>query len=197
VNAAGDDPMTCTVQLDASPLYQEVLGSAWEYVSSAVRRGHQFESVGELEITHGSNHLARLLARCAKLPAVGKGVSTRLRIIRRGNREEWNRTIGTRSMRTRQYAADGRILRERFGPLEISFKLEVRAGGIHYHQTRSAIRVGGVSLPLPRAFSPRVAARELPGPKPDSTQVCVTVHLPLVGLLIRYEGEMETPEVLP
>ena len=189
--------MTCTVQLDASPLYQEVLGSAWSDVSPAVRRAHLRDSAGEFDVAHGSNLFARLLARCAKLPAAGKGVPTRLRIIRRGNHEEWNRTIGTRSMRTRQYAVDGRILREGFGPFEISFKLEVSAGGIHYHQTRSAIRIGCVSLPLPHAFSPRVAASELPGPTPHSTQVCVTIHLPIVGLLIRYEGQMETPEVLP
>jgi hypothetical protein len=80
------------------------------------------------------------------------------------------------------------------GPLELRFRLEVSAGALRYHPAGAALRWGALRLPLPQGCTPRVSAREEPLGGPDQTSVAVEVNLPLLGLLIAYEGTMTLAE---
>jgi hypothetical protein len=118
-----------------------------------------------------------------------------LRTLCRDQREQWYRTFGTFPLQSIQYVRGPRLLAERFGRVEFRFRLEVRSGGIMYCQSRAAMQVGCWWLPLPVWLSPQVAAEEMPGQTPHQTRVHVTVRLPLAGMLLEYQGQMETQDI--
>jgi hypothetical protein len=82
------------------------------------------------------------------------------------------------------------MLSECFGPTEMRFRLEVQDGAIGFRQVRTLLRVGRVAVPLPRWCSPQASAREAPAGS-DRTRTTVELVLPLLGLVIRYAGEVE------
>jgi len=179
----------------SDPLYQQLLGPAWAELSPSVRGAHavesQLESAGSFDITHFQGWLARR----AGMPPPGRSVPTNLRIIRRGDKEEWSRTFGQFPLNSIQYARDG-LLGERFGRMEFWCKLEVRDGGICFLQRRAAICFGRRSLPLPVWVSPQVVGTEMPGRTADETRVCVSVSLRLIGKIFEYQGLMKIAEAV-
>jgi hypothetical protein len=66
--------------------------------------------------------------------------------------------------------------------------LEVAAGALVYRQMTAALRIASLTIPLPRWLRPQVDAREETARPPDREHVFVQVVVPLVGLLILYEG---------
>jgi len=181
-------------------LYEMLLGESWSNVASAVQRAHPrelpIERIGSFDITHGCGFLAWILGRFSKLPAAGRAVPTRLRVERVGNCEIWHRTFGTFPLESTQHVPCAGVLVEHFGSLIFRFKVQVRDGGIHFQQTRVSIRVGRCELPLPSWLGPRVDAQEMPEETENQTRVRVTVRLPIVGLLIDYQGRIEQPEIV-
>ena len=79
---------------------------------------------------------------------------------------------------------------EQAGLTELRFRLEVRDGGLIYHPAGAALRLGWLRIPLPRWLAPTVTALESPAEAPGQTVVSVRVSLPILGLLISYEGLM-------
>jgi len=182
----------------ATSLYEILLGDSWSGVAPAIQNAHPrdmpVERDGSFDITHGRSCLARLLARWSKLPQGGKAVPTRLRVERVGDCEIWHRTFGSFPLESTQHVPCAGVLVERFGNIEFRFKIQVRDGGIHFHQTRVSLLVGRCKLPLPAWLGPRVEAQEMPGDSEYQTRVRVTVRLPIVGLLIDYQGQMAMRE---
>jgi Domain of unknown function (DUF4166) len=181
------------------PLYQQLLGPAWVDLAPAVQRAHQsnpqIDRVGSFNITHGPGRLARLLVYLLRLPPAAQNVPTSLHVKSNNSHEHWSRTFGNFSLQTLQYSHDNHLLAERFGKLEFLFQLEVRAGGICFRQRRAAICLGRLRLPLLPSLSPKIFAEETPGKSENQTCVHVTVRLPLLGMLIDYQGQMHSPEV--
>lgn len=179
------------------PLYPRLLGSDWNRLHETVRRHHlDGDSViaeGVFQIRHGRSWLARGLVRILRLPGIGDTVPTRLIITSDRDRERWDRTFGVQRMITTQWAT-GNLLTESFGLTELHFRLEAENGTLTYHQVRAAVRLGPVTLPLPAWLAPSVSANEGPGEQPHQTAVCVSVSLPLVGLLITYSGTLAREE---
>jgi hypothetical protein len=89
-----------------------------------------------------------------------------------------------------QFATDDGLLAERTGPLELRFRLHVVDGAIEYRQVAAALRWGPIVVRLPRFLEPRVAAFE-EAIQADRTRIRVRCGLPLVGLLIGYDGFLE------
>lgn len=184
--------------IGAISLYEMLLGKSWSNVAPAIQNAHPqempVERDGWFDITHGRSWLARLLAHWSKLPASGRAVPTRLRVERTGNCEIWRRNFGSFPLESTQHTPCERMLIERFGRIEFRFKVQVRNGGMHFHQTRVSIVVGPCKLLLPARLGPRVDAQEMPGDSEYETRVRVTVRLPIVGLLIDYQGQMGPQE---
>jgi hypothetical protein len=74
------------------------------------------------------------------------------------------------------------------GLLEVEFALAVVDGGLILASTRTALRLGRVRLPIPRAFAPRmrIEERALPGGR---QRVSFTLDAPGLGRLYEYTGE--------
>jgi hypothetical protein len=173
-------------------LYERLLGEAWSEVDEPVRRLHERGSgpcgEGLFKVRRG-NIIARSLAR---LPARGEGVRVCLSVTHTedGKAERWHRTFEGRSFDTLQREGAGRMLAERAGPIELLFELSEEGGALVYKQTRAALRVGRLRVPLPRVLAPRVEARERGADDGRSVEVYVSSSAPLVGLMLTYEGRL-------
>jgi hypothetical protein len=179
----------------SSALYARLLGDSHTRLAAAVRDMHRDDTVGHrsgvMRVTRGANRLARWLAALLRLPAAGEAVPVTLVITPSADGEEWRRTFAGKPMCTRQWSRlDGQLV-EQSGPGEVRFRLEVcDDGGLVYHPAGVALRLGWLRVPLPRWLAPTVTVRESPAATAGQTDVSVRVSVPLLGLLISYEGWM-------
>jgi hypothetical protein len=175
-------------------LYPQLLGTSWDDLDEAVQRfhgeGETVRATGTFRVRHGDNRLARFLVHLAGLPAAGEAVEVRLVVVPRDNGEEWRRAFAGRPLVSFQWKRPDGLLAEHMGFLEMWFRLEVTGGVLIYHPQRAALRLGPLRIPLPRWCAPRVSAWEKPVGDGERTQVSVEVSMPLLGLLLAYEGTL-------
>lgn len=187
-----------TTRRSPSGLYPQVLGSSWNELDESVQwlhgQGRIVRATGTFRVCHGSNRLLRFLARLARLPAAGEAVDLQLIITPLNQGEEWRRTFAGRLLVSTQWKQAAALLAERMGPLEMQFRLEVVRGGLHYRTKRVTLCLGPLRVPLPYWLAPCVTAWERPSGARERTHVDVEATLPLVGLLIAYEGTVTRAE---
>ncbi len=173
----------------ASDIYSQVLGKDWWALAENIRLAHAVdqEARGGFCISHGTGWLARQLARWLHLPKAAKLADTSLKITTEGTGERWERQFDGEAFTTRQWIGKGGHLVERLGGCELYFKLRVEDGKLFYEQHAAKLCLGALSIPLPLTCAPHVSATEISDGR-KSVLVSVTVTLPLVGLLIAYEG---------
>jgi len=85
---------------------------------------------------------------------------------------------------------DGDVVVERFGPVEVRFRLEVIDGALRYRLVGSRLRVGPLAFPLPLRASASERARGA-----STIDVAVAVSAPMLGRLVAYEGTLTHIEV--
>ena len=176
------------------PLYARVMGEAWTRVAGPVRLAHGSPTVtrahGRLRVERGRHFAARIFALALRLPRQSPAADTTLIVTPHAGGELWQRTIDGSRFDTRQYQSPASELAERFGILEFLFQLEESGGGLRFVQREAALTFGPARFRVPRSCAPRVEARE----DPEGTsrvRVGVRVALPLIGLLIAYDGTIE------
>ena len=176
-------------------LYEHLAGSAWQQVAETVRKAHRqtacLQARGVFRVTHGQARFVRCLAWLLQLPPAADITPVQLHITSLEQGEKWVRTFGQKRLVTRQYEVPGSLLAERFGPLEFRFQLMIQADTLGYAQREVALCLGRLRLSIPSWLAPEVKAAEVVVGGTDRTYVTVTVSLPLLGLLIGYEGELE------
>src|SRR5581483_1958426 len=181
-----------------TPLYLRLTGPAWADLSEPVRQFHSiadgWRGIGRFTISRGSRLPARLLAWLLRLPAAGTEVPTRLEVTPRRDGERWHRTFGGRPFVTVQREMAGQVLAEEHGLIEMRFRLEVSDHALCYHQIGTALRLGPLRVRLPRWLSPQITGREWALAGEPGVRAAVRVTVPLVGLLIAYEGSIEKEE---
>ena len=184
--AAGD-----VAGIESSSLYSRVLGAAWLELDPVVRRAHAAgAATGWFTIDDSGGVIARAARWALRLPPAGTSCETRLVIAATGDAERWTRTFRDRTLVTTQRGlADGRLA-ERFGILELGFRLRTSDGMLTYEQRDAALTLGRWRVPIPRWLSPRVEARERRADRGDRSHVRVVVRVPVVGVLLAYEGEL-------
>jgi|ERR1043166_2335159 hypothetical protein len=188
------------IMVHANGLYATLLADSWAKLDPVIQRFHTFASTqhatGGFRVEHGKSWFVRMLARLAGLPGAADAVDVQLAVVTIPTGEEWRRSFAGKPMVSTQSAhADGRLV-ERVGLSELRFRLAAQNGGLRYETTGCALRLGPLRLPLPLRLSPRVTASEQAAPGGDRIDVVVEMHLPLLGLLIRYGGQLtlgETP----
>jgi hypothetical protein len=141
-----------------------------------------------MRVSRGTGRLARWLASLLGLPAAGEAVPVTLTVTASADGEEWRRTFAGVPLVTRQSARPDGLLAERVGLAELRFRLEVRDGGLVYHPAGAALRLGWLRMPLPNWLAPTVVAREAPAGASGRAEVSIRMSVPLLGLLICYEG---------
>ena len=178
-------------QARSSAIRECLPSEAWQQLDEAVRRAHEpgTEMHGPFRVEHGRGKVARLLARLARLPPASESVEAFLLIAADGDREHWQRSFGGHPFHTMQWCESGGIIVERRNSIQLRFRLRVADGALRYEQVGAAFCIGAVHLPLPNWLAPRVEAIEEHAGA-GRVRVRVSVTLPLVGLLIAYEGEV-------
>jgi hypothetical protein len=175
------------------------MGDSWARLAEPVRLAHDTHSVthgyGRLRVEHGRHLAARVLARALRLPRPSIAADTRLTVTARHGVEYWQRMIDGRPFNTSQCHANAFGLAERFGLLELRFRLEEAAGSLVYVHRSVALRAGPLRLAIPAWCAPRVEAREGPA-GPTAVRVSVRINLPVIGLLIAYDGRIDIQESL-
>jgi Domain of unknown function (DUF4166) len=173
----------------SSRLYSEVLGKNWLALSENIRCAHSVgaERNGVFRIKYGTGWVAKRLARWSDLPLAVDAADTRLKIFSEDAGERWERQFDGKSFTTRQWKGKDGFIVERFGEWELHFKLRVKEGNLFYDQSRARLCLGALHIPMPLACAPRVSAKEMQDGA-ARVLVSVMVTLPLIGLLISYEG---------
>lgn len=172
-----------------TPLYQRILGTAWDQLHPAIRQLHSVTRrssfVGRCTVERGSNPIAFVIAALIGFPKTGadQAISVQLTADRGG--ERWVRFTGDQSFESVQSAGVGRsewLVRERFGPVAVDMALVVERACLRYVVRRWSFF--GISLPL--WLGPRSAALE--DVHGEQFRFDVEVSLPIVGLIVRYSG---------
>lgn len=179
------------VATNVRALYPSLLGPAWNSLAAPDQKAHcngtEISRTGVFRIEAANNWFGRLLARSLRLPKPSPAANVRLIVQPTADGETWRREFNGHSLLTFQSRdRQGRLL-ERFAGLEIRLRLTVENGGLIYHQVGAALWRGLV--PLPAFLAPRVVGSEMPD-GPDAVRVNVRVTMPLIGLLIAYEGRL-------
>jgi len=173
-------------------LYPRLVGAAWADLDISVQHwhnaAHQVQGTGMFTVRHGQGCPARFLAWLLRLPTSGETLATRLVIVRHAWGETWSRTFAGKALVTVQYQRGANLLAERLGCLEFGFRLRVSEHALDFWHVGTACVLGPIRVPLPRWVAPHITAREWAGQEEGSLQVAVRVSLPLIGLLMAYEG---------
>ena len=81
--------------------------------------------------------------------------------------------------------------------MEFRFRLCVIDHALCFHQVGVVLCLGHLAVPLPRWLVPQVGARSWAETNSAAVRVAVRVDFPLAGLLVAYEGSMESEELKP
>jgi hypothetical protein len=169
----------------SAPLFQRVLGDAsFAALAAPVRALHAGADRqrwrGQGQVVRGRHPLALLMAWATRLPPTG-AVPVEVRFDRRQGREHWHRQFGRHLMASTLWQ-QGDLLSERLGLVTFGFGL-VRQGAM---LDWNVARIRALGLPLPARWFAGVHARE----SADGTRYTfhVDVVLPVIGLLVRYDG---------
>ncbi|MFL6664431.1 MAG: DUF4166 domain-containing protein [Rhizobacter sp.] len=177
--------------LVGKPLYERILGNAWNRLPAAIRHLHTVSSEssfeGLCEVRRGRNPISRLISACIGFPAAGVDRPIAVKLVSRADGEVWVRSVGGQRFSSVQTTAAGDLewlVRERFGPVFVDIALLVEGDRLCY-----VVRRWGLgSLALPLAWGPRSTATEAS----EAGRFCFDVEIrhPLTGLIVAYRGHL-------
>lgn len=170
-------------------MYQQVLNECFLDLPDTLRAMHGALGVavwaGSANIIRGNHPLAKLCALVAELPPAMQDAPTRIKIIADAQHEIWQRNFGGAKMQSTLRCRNG-LLHEALGPVHFRFHLHVDNGAILW--VVHSVRLLGL-LPLPAQLFSGVHCRE--HEEKGRYHFLVEAKLPIIGLLIRYEGWLE------
>jgi Domain of unknown function (DUF4166)/Saccharopine dehydrogenase NADP binding domain len=174
------------------PLYQRILGDAWQALPAPLRAMHQCASrqvaAGEADVVRGQSPLARLAAFVIGFPAAGQRVPVQVEFAPGAGGERWTRTFAGRSFTSFQSegrGASAHLLRERFGALTFDLALVVEAAKLCLVVRRWSLW----GLPLPLVLAPAGDSYETV--IDDRFHFHVEIRHRLIGLIVGYRGWLE------
>jgi len=171
--------------------YRRLLGPAFDTMPASLRQFHdaetQWDGRATFKITRGKGWLWRLIGWMRRLPPAGEEVPVRLRVVAEGDGERWIRDFGKHRLESVQRAWKG-LLVESMGGITLGFRLIVEGNSLRLQPAR----VWVLGLPWPRWLAPQGTAIEVGQEK--GCAVLVRVELPLLGMLVQYEGVVTANE---
>lgn len=183
-------------EASSARLYPRLLGPNWAVLHATIQCVHTLPGAvraqARFEVRRPAGRLIGVLLDLAGVPAAAAETEVQLVIAERttphGPVERWRRVFGGRPLVTLQQEAPGGLLRERAGPLEFHFRLRAKDGAMLFDQQGCLLRLGRLSVPLPRWLAPTIWCRESAMDRADQTQVHVQVTMPRGRFLFSYRG---------
>lgn len=179
--------------MEQTSLYRRVFGEQFQQLHPLLQKFHdrpEGKGEGVFRIVRPSRLSKRILGSLLGMPAAAENVPTVLTVTALKDAEKWDRLFGNYRMTTWQWAW-GDLLLERFGSVTFGIDLKVVEGGMVF----TTHRVWLLGIPLPLLVAPRVFAQV--SPLAEGWRVQVRLLLPLVGEMLRYEGEIVPHEDRP
>ncbi|MBY3068169.1 DUF4166 domain-containing protein [Rhizobium laguerreae] len=170
------------------PLYQRILGSAWERLPpalAALHAGGARVASGRARIERGGGMLARIVAGVIGFPRAGEDVPVTVRFAADGDKDIWTRDFGGTVFRSWQVEGKGRdrhLLAEVFGPFRVLMALVPDGGKLRL--VVRGWRFCGIPLPMFLAPGGDTYEEERDG----RFHFHVEIGGRLTGLVVRYTG---------
>jgi len=169
-------------------LFGQILGAKFDALPEPIRSMHAvpFPKVSEgcCTVHRGRNRIARLIATLLRLPLERPEAPIQVHMHRHRGYEVWERKIANRSFASRLRGLDGRQVVEKIGPVAFRFDLVADAGKLSMVLRGTSI----FGIALPKGLWPQIKAAETV--VDESFHFDVSVALPLVGLVVAYQGTM-------
>ena len=161
---------------------------AWSRLPAAVRELHSHvESVkytGRGSVERGTSLLSQMVGAMMRFPTANSNTPVTVEFNIRDGKETWTRHFGSRQFQS-TLSARGKYLRESFAFVSILFMLETDANGLRMLPVRWA----ALGIPLPKILWPGIVAYET---EIDGRfHFYVEASMPLIGLVVRYRGELQ------
>jgi hypothetical protein len=168
------------------PLYQRLLGNAWETLPTSLKKLHTMRKAeGRARVEVGKNPIAWLITNVVGFPKAGDDVPVNVSFEIKNNGELWQRTFAGRSFSSFHAEGQGysqRLLSEQFGPFKFDQALVAADGKLSLVVRKWSM----FGIPLPRALAPMGSAFE--HETDGHFHFYVEIKLPLIGLIVRYQG---------
>ncbi|MEG3148431.1 DUF4166 domain-containing protein [Sphingomonas sp. ZT3P38] len=166
------------------PLYRRVMGPAFDALPEAARALHSVcrdgGAQGQGRVERGTGLLARAIGAIMRFPPTGS-YKLHVAFAEQHGVETWTRRFGPHAFTSRLRQRGVRLV-ERFGPLRFHFDLPSNTDGLEMVLRRWTC----LGIPLPLALAPRIQAREWQDG--DRFRFDVAIALPLIGLVVHYDG---------
>lgn len=187
-------------------LYPTLMGVDWSSLDIRLQSFHSGalprRGAGVFQVRHGERKPARALARLLRMPRQGQNVPAQLLVLDGGvaagetiAAEIWKRSFGDQELISLQYANSKGLLAERFGLIELLFRLKASDHSLVFVPEGAALALGRFRMRIPLPLGPRVrGCVSTSNEFPERFTVSINVTLPAVGLLIAYDGYID-PEV--
>lgn len=178
-----------TEPVAASP-FRQWLGAAVDRVPQAIRVLHddplERSAAGTVTVTRGIHPIAASMCRILGFPPDGADLPLTVTFEPRGSGESWRRIFPASTFKSHLKPWPGRsgAVRECVGPFAYGFRLDTDAQGLRMLFEGWWL----CGLPLPRAFGPRVDARQWQ--EGDDYCFSVDVSGPGIGRVIGYRGRL-------
>ncbi len=171
-------------------LYRQVMGPSFDTLAPELQIFHSMtgsiQLSGRCSVTGPQSMVGKILGWIFGLPQTTDDVALRFDLDADSRAETWRRHFPGRLMISRMRVVNG-VLVERLGPVNLHFALEAEQGRLH--MLLHKIQVGIISCP--RFLIPAVLAEE--NATPGKLHFKVAARLPLLGLLVAYQGYLNIP----
>jgi NAD(P)-dependent dehydrogenase (short-subunit alcohol dehydrogenase family) len=168
------------------PLYRTVMGEALDTLPAPVVKLHNLVgsggAIGSAQVTRGTSWLAGLVCAAMAFPPAGD-TPLHVSFEEHNGAETWTRDFNGKRFKSMLAQRNGQLT-ESFGPLTFTFDLTTDNRCLNMR----IISWTAFGIPLPLWLSPTSVARE----SGDGEDFCfdVSIDLPLIGRVVRYEGRL-------
>jgi hypothetical protein len=166
-------------------VFEMLLGPRFQDLCPAVRAVHSGRTVeltGQASVTCGTSLGARVLCHLVRLPDAQRDGPVRVTLEASANGETWSRWYGASPVMRSRIERRGSLLVERFGALALHFRVAVKDGDLVWVPVGCSV----LGIPLPAWMLGGISARA--SGRNGRYAFAVGVRLPVVGLVISYEG---------
>jgi hypothetical protein len=171
------------------PLYQRILGEAWEKLPAEIKHVHDFavmsRMTGTADVERGDSLMSRLIAALFRFPAAGHQVPVSVTFRADGGRETWTRIFAKRQFKSVQVAGQRlyeRLIVEQFGPFRFGLALVIDGAKLRLVTRRWSL----FGCSLPSSWAPTGESFETVAD--DRFHFHVEIRHPLCGLIVKYAG---------
>jgi len=176
-------------RMRTAPLYQRILGSAWDALPAPIRIMHTVNGTlvaeGRGSVERGAGPLARLIGNLFRFPQAADDVPVTVTFTERDHTEVWERRFGDERFASIQSQGAGRsdwLVSERFGAFTVDLALVVEDRRLRLIVRRWRL----LGLPLPLCLAPMGDAFEFV--EDGRFRFHVEITHPLTGRIVRYRG---------